>query len=98
VIERHITFTVEPGNGDDFERFFSEQYQPAATLSPGSVRVELLRAAEDPAHYEMTFQWVDAGAATGWRVSPIHEALQPELKRLASMGEIRIYEVVTAPA
>ena len=94
MIVRHITFTVEPAKGAAFERFFAEQYKPAAAVSPGYVQLELLRAADDPAHYEMTFEWVDGDAAAGWRNSAVHEGLQPELKSISTMGAIRVYSVV----
>lgn len=94
MIERHITFSVQPDHGDAFERFFADQYRPAASKSPGYVRLELIRAAADPASYEMSFRWADAEAAAGWRTASVHEALQPALKRLSAMGEIRIFDVV----
>lgn len=94
MIERHITFTVDASHSDAFERYFAESYKPAASKSPGYVRVELLRSQADPSKYEMTFQWDDADAATGWRTSAEHTDLQPELKSLSTMGDIRIFSVV----
>ena len=94
MIERHITFTVDPAKSEAFNRFFTERYLPAASVSPGYVRVELLRAADDPSHYEMTFRWQDGEAAAGWRNSSVHTDLQPDLKALSAMGEIRIFDVV----
>lgn len=94
MIERHIAFAVEPARSDDFERFFSQRYRPAASKSPGYVRVELLRSQDEPSRYEMTFQWDGPDAAAGWRTSPEHTDLQPELKSLSAMGDIRIFSVV----
>jgi heme-degrading monooxygenase HmoA len=94
VIERHIAFTVRQEAAADFERFFAQQYLPAASRSPGFVRLDLLRSTADPTNYEMSFRWQDAEAAAGWRTSPVHEGLQPELKSLAGMGAILIYDVV----
>lgn len=93
MIERHIPFTVDAGKGEAFERFFAERYRPAAIESPGLISIGLLRAANDPTSYLMTFRWPDGEAAAGWRTAPVHEALQPELKALSSMGDIRVYDV-----
>ena len=94
MIERHITFNVHPGRGADFERFFADRYRPAMAQSPGFVRVELLREAEDRSRYQMVLRWQDTEAATGWRVSPVHQALQPDLAALFSTNEIEVYDVV----
>jgi heme-degrading monooxygenase HmoA len=94
MIERHIPFAVPVGHGEAFERFFSERYRPPATQMPGLISIGLLRAADDPTSYEMTFRWQDGDSATAWRTSLVHEGLQPELKSLASMGVIHVYDVV----
>ena len=94
MIERHITFEAAPANAGQFERFFAERYRPAMSLSPGFVSVELLRSAEFPGRYEMAMRWRDGDAATGWRTSAAHAALQPALSDLAAMGAISVFEVV----
>ena len=94
MIERHITFDVHPGMNADFERFFADRYRPAMSESPGFVRVELLREAEDETRYQMVLRWADAESAAGWRTSPVHEALQPALTALFSTNEIHAYEVI----
>lgn len=94
MIERHITFAVAADQAAAFERFFADDYRPAMAASPGFVRVELLREADDPRHYVMTMRWRDAEAATGWRTSPVHVALQPALTALSAMGQIRVHDVV----
>jgi heme-degrading monooxygenase HmoA len=94
MIERHITFNVHPGKGADFEAFFTGRYRPAMSRSPGFVRAELLREAEHPTRYQMTFRFQDAETATGWRTSAAHQALQPDLAALFSTNEIVGYEVV----
>lgn len=94
MIERHIPFAVEAGQGEAFERFFAAAYRPAMSRSPGFVRSEILREADDPTRYLMTMRWSDAEAATSWRVSPEHQALQPALRALATMGEIKVHAVV----
>jgi heme-degrading monooxygenase HmoA len=94
MIERHIPFIVHAGQGAALERFFDERYRPAMSRSPGFVRVDLLRESDDPTRYLMTMRWRDAEAATGWRTSAEHLALQPELNALCSMGEVRVHVVV----
>jgi heme-degrading monooxygenase HmoA len=94
MIERHITFTVREGTGAEFERFFADAYRPPMSESPGFVRVELLREAESDTRYQMVLRWEDADAATGWRTSPVHQALQPDLNALVSATEIQVYVVI----
>jgi heme-degrading monooxygenase HmoA len=94
MIERHITFNVHEDRTADFERFFTDQYRPAMAQSPGFVRADLLREAEHPTRYQLSFRFESGDAAAGWRTSPVHEALQPELKSLFSTNEIVGYEVV----
>lgn len=94
MIERHITFAVHTDKTSEFERFFAEQYAPPMFKSPGFVRVELLREAESPTRYQMVLRWQDTDAATGWRTSPVHQALQPALAALVLNSEIQVYDVV----
>ena len=94
MIERHITFNVRPGMNTDFERFFADRYRPAMSASPGFVRLELLREADDQTRYQMMLRFQDAETATGWRTSPVHVALQPALAALFSTNEIQGYEVI----
>lgn len=93
MIERHITLTVQAGQSAELERFFAVQYRPAMAQSPGFVRADLLRAADDPDRYLMVLRWTDADAATGWRTSAAHVALQPALGALVTTGEIKVYGV-----
>ena len=94
MIERHIPFRVGEDQGADFERFFAEQYRPAALEMPGLLSIALLRLQDRPSQYRMVFRWQDAPSAVAWRVSPVHEALQPRLRELAEMGEIHVFDVV----
>ncbi len=94
MIERHITFNVHPDRTAEFERFFAERYSVAMSQAPGFVRVDLLREAESPTRYQMTFRFEDGEAAAGWRTSPVHQALQPDLAALFSTNEIMGYAVV----
>ena len=94
MIERHITFKVLPDRSGDFERFFAERYRPAMSESPGFVRVELLREAEQPAHYQMVLRFRDAESSRGWRESALHQGLQPALNALISSSEVQGYDVI----
>lgn len=94
MIERHITFNVLPDQAAAFERFIADEYRPAMAATPGFVRAELLREANDPTRYQLTFRFEDGDAAAGWRTSPVHQALQPALTALFSTNEIVGYDVV----
>ena len=94
MIERHITFTVGPDKASDFERFFAERYRPAMAASPGYVRVDLLREAEDATKYQMVLRFQDLEASVGWRTSPVHQGLQPDLNALVSSSVVQAYEVI----
>lgn len=94
MIERHITFNVHPGMTTEFERLVAERYRPAMSESPGFVRLDLLREADDPTRYQMMLRFQDAETAAGWRTSPVHQALQPALKALFSTNEIQGYDVI----
>ena len=94
MIERHITFNVPPDNSADFERFFAQRYRPAMSESPGFVRVELLREAEQPAHYQMVLRFRDAESSRVWRESPVHQGLQPALNALVSSSAVEGYDVI----
>ena len=94
MIERHITFDVPAGRDQAFERFFVDAYRPAMSRAPGFVGVDLLREIDEPSHYHMTLRFRDADAAAGWRTSPEHQALQPELTMLATTSQIQGYDVI----
>jgi antibiotic biosynthesis monooxygenase (ABM) superfamily enzyme len=94
MIERHITFTVPPDHASEFERFFAERYRPAMAASPGYVRVDLLREAEDATKYQMVLRFQDLDASVGWRTSPVHQGLQPDLNALVTSSVVQAYEVI----
>jgi quinol monooxygenase YgiN len=94
MIERHITFQVNPEKFSDFEQFFVEEYRPAMRKSTGFLNVDLLREAEHPERYQMVLRFTDADTAAGWRNSEVHQALQPKLKSLHLGMEIIAYQVV----
>ncbi len=94
MIERHITFHVIDGRAADFEAFFATRYRPAMSKSPGYVDAWLLRELEQPARNQMVLRFDNVDAATGWRTSAEHEALQPDLTALHSGMDIVAYEVV----
>jgi len=94
MIERHITFSVPADHAGDFERFFVERYRPAMAASPGFVRVDLLREADDATRYQMVLRFADLDASIGWRTSPVHQGLQPDLNALVVSSAVQAYEVV----
>jgi heme-degrading monooxygenase HmoA len=94
VIERHITFTVGADKAEAFERFFTGQYRPPVLEMPGLIECSLLREAEHPERYQMIFRWEEAEQAVAWRVSEIHQALQPALNELHGGMEIVAYTKV----
>jgi len=94
VIERHITFNVQPDRTGEFERFFTERYRAAMAQAPGFIRSDLLREAEAPTRYHMTLRFADTESSLAWRTSAVHQALQPDLKSLAPSSELVAYEVV----
>ncbi len=91
MIERHVSFSVLPDKTDDFERFFVELYRPPVLEMPGLVECRLLREAERSDRYQMVFRWETAEHAVAWRVSEVHQALQPTLNALHSGMEIVAY-------
>jgi heme-degrading monooxygenase HmoA len=94
MIERHITFTVLSELTTDFERFFTEDYRPPVLEMPGLIECSLLREAEHPDRYQMVFRWEAADQAVAWRVSEVHQALQPALNALHDGMEITAYTKV----
>ena len=92
MIERHITFAVHPDRTTDFERFFAEAYRPPVLEMPGLVECTLLRELDDPTRYQMVFRWDDPEQAVAWRVSEVHQGLQPALNELHTGMDIVAYE------
>ena len=94
MIERHVTFEVLQGKEDAFELFFVQEYRPAMSRMAGFVRLELLRASEAQANYQMTIRFESLESAAAWRTSPEHQALSPKLKALYSGSCVQVYEVI----
>ena len=94
MIERHITFDVHPDMTAEFERFFSDEYRPPVLVMPGLIECTLLRQADSPTRYQMVFRWQEAEQAVAWRVSEVHQALQPALSALHAGMEIVAYTKV----
>jgi heme-degrading monooxygenase HmoA len=95
MIERHITFNVHPDKTDALERLFADTYGPTMAMSPGFVKVELLREVAEPNRYQMVTRFEDADKAAGWATSEAHRALQPAMKALYADYELVVYEVIT---
>ncbi len=94
MIERHITFDVNEGQGAAFERFFADEYRPPVLDMPGLIECSLLREADSTTRYQMVFRWETAENAVAWRVSEVHQALQPALNALHGGMAIVAYERV----
>ena len=94
MIERHITFTVQPDMTTAFERFMKSEYGRAMAMSPGFVKLDLLREADSATRYQLVFRFDDAGTAAGWRTSEVHQSLQPALKALIEEMAVQGYEVI----
>jgi antibiotic biosynthesis monooxygenase (ABM) superfamily enzyme len=82
MIERHISFDIKPGKAADFERFFTEDYRPPVLSFEGLIECSLLREADSETKYQMVFRWEQPDNAVAWRVSEIHQGLQPALQEL----------------
>jgi len=91
MIERHISFAVLPDKAAEFERFVAEQYRPPVLEMPGLIECSLLREAEHADRYQMVFRWETADNAVAWRVSEVHQALQPALNALHAGMEVVAY-------
>ncbi len=61
---------------------------------PGLIECSLLREAERPDRYQMVFRWEAADDAVAWRVSEVHQGLQPALTALHGGMEIAAYTKV----
>ena len=94
MIERHVSFDALPERTADFERFFSTRYLPAVQAMPGLIECRLLRETDNPLRYQMVFRWESADAATAWRTSAVHQALQPALGALHGGMNIVAYSSV----
>ena len=91
MIERHVSFAVLPDKTAEFERFVAEQYRPPVLEMPGLIECSLLREAEHADRYQIVFRWQTADNAVAWRVSEVHQALQPALNALHAGMEIVAY-------
>lgn len=94
MIERHVTFTVHPGQEAAFEDLFVQAYRPAMATMPGFVKVELLRDHSDAQLYQMVIRFQSAEAASAWRDSQAHQALKPRLKALYVGSSLQVYDVI----
>ncbi len=94
MIERHITFNVHPDRSADFERFITEAYRPPVLTMPGLIECTLLRESEHAERYQLVFRWETAENAVAWRVSEVHQGLQPALNDLHGGMEIVAYTTI----
>ena len=94
MIERHISFDVLPDKTAEFERFIAEDYRPPVLDMPGLIECSLLRESERADRYQLVFRWEAPEDAVAWRVSEVHQALQPALAALHTGMEIVAYTKV----
>jgi len=91
MIERHITFNVLPGKAEEFVQFITLDYRPRAMEMPGFIECSLLQESENTDRYQVVFRWEQAEDAVAWRVSEVHQALQPALEVLHGGMDITAY-------
>lgn len=94
MIERHVEFNVLPGREQAFSDLFIREYRPAMTTMPGFVRVELLRAQDDPSKLMMLIRFESVEQAAAWRTSPEHQALKPKIGPLYDGSSVRVFDVI----
>lgn len=94
MIERHISFDVKEGQGEAFVRFFIEDYRPPVLSFEGLIECSLLLEADSVTRYQMIFRWEAAENAVAWRVSEVHQGLQPALQALVDAMVITAYSKV----
>jgi heme-degrading monooxygenase HmoA len=94
MIERHVTFHVLPDKGEEFARFFEQEYRPAMAKTKGFVKAELLQDAENEKDYMMILRFESLESAAAWRESDIHQKLKPNLKSLYQGSELIVLKVI----
>lgn len=94
MIERHVTFHLQPGRVDQFAAFFRSDYGPAMARQPGFLGSELLQPLESADMLLLVLGFEDAEAAQAWRESDDHKALSPKLKSLYQRSEVVVHRVV----
>ncbi len=94
MIERHVTFEVNPGQEAAFEELFKTRYSKAMGRQPGFVSVGLLREKEAPSRYQMLIRFESLETASAWRDSADHRELSPALKALYASSSVVVYDVV----
>jgi heme-degrading monooxygenase HmoA len=93
VIERHVTFRLQPGRADEFASFFGSAYAPAMARQDGFLSAALLRPG-DADTLVMVLRFASTEAAQAWRDSAAHKELSPALKALYQSSEVRVHEVL----
>ena len=94
MIERHVTFHVLPNKGDEFARFFEEEYRPAMAKTEGFLKAGLLKDMDFGQDFMMVLRFESLDAAAAWRASSLHEELKPHLKSLYEGSEVLVLDVV----
>ena len=94
MIERHVSFSVLPGQDRRLRELLRRALPAAGLQMPGLIECILLRESDHADHYQMVFRWESADDAAAWRTSAVHQALQPDLAALHIGMEIVAYTQV----
>ena len=67
-VRSFATFRARPGEGSRFEAAYRDgRFLERAVTHPGFVQGELLRMVDDPDHFVVIGEWVDATAYAEWQ-------------------------------
>ena len=67
---------------------------PSPCSARKAMSCSMLREAESETRYQMVFRWAAAENAVAWRVSEVHQGLQPALQALIDGMVITAYAKV----
>jgi heme-degrading monooxygenase HmoA len=88
-----VIATVAPGKEAAFEAAYA-QVTRQVKGTPGHIRDELLRAADEPGAYVLLSEWESVAAFKAWEDAPIHrETTTPMRPYWAGRVERKIFEV-----
>lgn len=96
MIERHVTFHLQPGQADAFDAFFRGSYGPALARQAGFFGAELLQPQGESETLVLVLRFSGMEAAQAWRESTEHRALSPTLKSMVETSDVRVHDVLAA--
>jgi heme-degrading monooxygenase HmoA len=82
MITLHIALRLKAGRGADLEALYRDAYVPAITRQAGFRSTTLLRAANDPDHYEIDIAFDTEVQRQAWADGADHEATWPRVVAL----------------